>query len=573
WKALELTWGALQGCAVSHAQLKPLLQAALAEASRLGAPQLVVRQLDVDEVLGRCLALALEAFPAFSALKLYELNLYDEALGRLSSALLTTEHLRALVLDTVWASASGWGALGSALKMNTSLQVLRMRYCLGGAALPALCGALADQQGVLATLQLSHNELRDAGVGELCKALTRSCSHPGARPSRVTDLELSQNLASKQCAPGLAAMLRVCKGLRRLDLSYNDLGAEGTRELCRALAYAPHIASLSLAATGADDSTVEALSRSLSFSTAGAQLESGGLEVLSLAQNRITQQGAAQLAAAARRPGCGLADVDLAGNGQIGEQGAKAWAAVLSAPGARLRRLVLSGCEVPDGGAYALGAALKANSSLLELGLAENHISTTGLGLLAEVVKVNGALRVLDVSCNMVGPQGMLPFSQMAHLHGHVYFSKAHDHTVKRVGSCLVKAELLREYRAVEAVKNSQQPWEEERGQRRQAAADFYYSPGSADDNPFLPPPGAAEHHLYSDRNPFLSPAESYVNPFLSPQPSGGPYVNPFLSPAQSYVNPFLSPQPSEPAEAADGEGAADGPGGRTHATRVLSRR
>ena len=48
--------------------------------------------------------------------------------------------------------------------------------------------------------------------------------------------------------------------------------------------------------------------------------------------------------------------------------------------GSRLRRLVLSGCEVPDAGAYSLGAALKANTSLQELGLAENHISTGGAG-------------------------------------------------------------------------------------------------------------------------------------------------------------------------------------------------
>ncbi len=62
-------------------QLKPLLQAAMAEAARLGAAALVVRQLDVDEVLGRCLGLALSGFPNFTALKLRELNLYDEAMG------------------------------------------------------------------------------------------------------------------------------------------------------------------------------------------------------------------------------------------------------------------------------------------------------------------------------------------------------------------------------------------------------------------------------------------------------------------------------------------------------------
>lgn len=81
WKALELTWGALYSGEVHYHQLKPLILAAMAEAARLGAMALVIRQLDVDEVIGRCLALALGGFPNFTALKLRELNLYDEAMG------------------------------------------------------------------------------------------------------------------------------------------------------------------------------------------------------------------------------------------------------------------------------------------------------------------------------------------------------------------------------------------------------------------------------------------------------------------------------------------------------------
>lgn len=34
--------------------------------------------------------------------------------------------------------------------------------------------------------------------------------------------------------------------------------------------------------------------------------------------------------------------------------------------------------QVPDEGAYALGAALKANTCLTELGLADNHITANG---------------------------------------------------------------------------------------------------------------------------------------------------------------------------------------------------
>ncbi|KAG2496529.1 hypothetical protein HYH03_005353 [Edaphochlamys debaryana] len=581
WKALEITWGALQGCGVRHGQLKPLLQASMAEAARKGATSLVVRQLDVDEVLARsCLALAMTAFPNFARLKLKELNLYDEAMGHLCGALHASDSLRCLVLDSVWASVGGWAALGAAIKVNSSLATLRLRECLSGPALTALCGALADQHGRLESLLLSHNALRDEGVTEVCKALCRSGTTPGSKPSPVAALDLSHTGAGRACAPALCGLVRGCKALRCLDLSNNDLGPEAVRELCRALSYAPHIGMLCLGATGADDSGADALARVLnSAPPAGAAAAAGGtgLLSLSLANNRLTAKGAAALAAAVRRPGCPLEDLDLAGNGQLGEAGAKAFAEALGSAGGgpRLRRLVLSGCEVPDAGAFALGAALKLNTRLTELGLAENHIGTAGLALLAEVVKVNSSLRLLDVSLNMVGPQGMLPFSQMAHLRGHVMYGK--DRQVKRVSSCIVKAELLPEYRAVEAVKNSREPWEAEREQRaRQASAS-----ASAEAGAFAPTEGEQS----GGRNPFLSPAESYVNPFLSPQAS---YVNPFLSPGKeppqaAVDNPFgPAPPPRPPPQPADHDNpflvpdyspdGGAGATGRDRATRVVAR-
>lgn len=45
--------------------------------------------------------------------------------AHLCGALHSAEHLRRLVLDTVWASAGGWAALGAAVKVNTSLTSLR----------------------------------------------------------------------------------------------------------------------------------------------------------------------------------------------------------------------------------------------------------------------------------------------------------------------------------------------------------------------------------------------------------------------------------------------------------------
>ncbi|GLI60366.1 hypothetical protein VaNZ11_002491 [Volvox africanus] len=649
WKALELTWGALQSCEVQQPQLKPLLQAAMAEAARLGVPTLVIRQLDVDEVVGRCVALALSGFPNFKTIKLRELNLYDEAMGHLSGALHSADHVRNLVLDSVWASVGGWSALAAAIKVNNSLTTLRMRYCPGPAALSALCSLAADQQGRLEALQLARNSLGSSGVEELCQALVRSYAQSASRPSRVAHLDLSYNSAGRQCVPAVAAMLRTVRSLRHLDLSCNELGPEAVRDLCSALSYAPHVTILNLAATGADDSAVEALTRGpLAPITAlavaasglgGASVGSGSsaLATLCLAHNRISCRGAALLAAAARRAGCPLLDVDLGYNALLGEEGAKAWAEALSgsssasislpslslsapAPGTcRLRRLVLSGCEVPDAGAFCLGAALKGNTSLQELGLAENHISTHGLALLAEVLKVNSTLRLLDVSLNMVGPRGMTPLTRTAHLRGHMLLNKD-DHTVQRVNSCVVKTEILREYRNVEAVKHSREPWEEEERQRRQQQAAAAAATGYI--NPFLDPVfsaaaaagggsggsngaggGGLQHG--GSYNPFLSPSATYINPFLDLSPAavavgtaGGGDHNPFLMPTEAVAavnpfvalplpleargaepfqrtafNPFLSPAASRQEEPYQAEGnVAAGVESRELATRVVTK-
>lgn len=45
--------------------------------------------------------------------------------GHVCDALHAAEHVSALLLDGVWASAAGWQALAAAIKVNTSLRKLR----------------------------------------------------------------------------------------------------------------------------------------------------------------------------------------------------------------------------------------------------------------------------------------------------------------------------------------------------------------------------------------------------------------------------------------------------------------
>jgi Ran GTPase-activating protein (RanGAP) involved in mRNA processing and transport len=177
----------------------------------------------------------------------------------------------------------------------------------------------------------------------------------GNHASSLLWLSLERNGITLEGVQVLALTIRMRPcHLTHLDLSHNVVGLEGTEALAAALKVNLSMRSLRLASC------------------------------------RIGVNGAGLLAEALKT-GCALTSLDLEDNRILG-QGSAALANALS--GSLLRtpitNLGLRSNHIEDGGAVVLAEALKLNFSLVILDLADNAISITGVSALAEALKGAG---------------------------------------------------------------------------------------------------------------------------------------------------------------------------------------
>ncbi|XP_068958881.1 NACHT, LRR and PYD domains-containing protein 3-like [Petaurus breviceps papuanus] len=108
------------------------------------------------------------------------------------------------------------------------LRKLNLINCrLSPACSPSISSILSAPNSIECLL-LSGNDLEDLGVQELCQGLR----HPNCK---VQELKVQMCRLTWLSCEALASVLRSCPSLRRLDLSDNSLGEEGTKWLCRGL--------------------------------------------------------------------------------------------------------------------------------------------------------------------------------------------------------------------------------------------------------------------------------------------------------------------------------------------------
>ncbi|XP_050753304.1 NACHT, LRR and PYD domains-containing protein 3-like isoform X1 [Gymnogyps californianus] len=134
------------------------------------------------------------------------------------------------------------------------LRVLRLRY---SRLTSACCEDLAAVLGTslrLEELDLSFNEgLRDAGVQLLCKGLQR-------RACQLQALRLGSCRLTGACCQALAARLVENPSLTCLDLSDNELGADGVLQLCQQLRHpACPLQALGLSTSGLNEEALQEL--------------------------------------------------------------------------------------------------------------------------------------------------------------------------------------------------------------------------------------------------------------------------------------------------------------------------
>lgn len=185
---------------------------------------------------------------------------------------------------------------------------------------------LVCQAPTLASLSLSRNRLRDAGVGAIFQAML--CEEDDATAAPESDDDAPTDSVSAAHALLIGASARSVRGLTALDLSHNSMTTAGAAALASVL--------------------VDPKSRN-------------AMRILDLSQNRIANFGAAALVSAATKSNVQM--LSLAQN-DIGDAGAKRIAALLGtySSGTSLSNLNLSGNKITDDTLQDLDGAFQKSS-------------------------------------------------------------------------------------------------------------------------------------------------------------------------------------------------------------------
>jgi hypothetical protein len=254
---------------------------------------------------------------------------------------------------------------------------------LGDAGATVLSDAFGPQDGPLplnVSLRLAAAGVGAFGASALAGAL-------GSAHSAIQSLRLEWNHAIGDAgSSSIGKALRGNRALRVLGLERCGVGDAGVTQLA---------AALSVAGEDACATTVAGSAAARACATATAQPL---LEELYLEGNDVGADGARALGAALRTSR--LKRLGLALN-PIGPEGGRHLAAALKSTQTTLEFLDLSNCQIGDGGAIAIGAALRGNTALRELRLYGNGIGRAGAAALADAVRINPvALRVLNLRLN-----------------------------------------------------------------------------------------------------------------------------------------------------------------------------
>ncbi|XP_078355852.1 uncharacterized protein LOC144640629 [Oculina patagonica] len=220
----------------------------------------------------------------------------------------------------------------------------------------------------------------------------------------LTELNLSYNNITAQGVPHLCKALKDvnCK-LTLLNLGHNSIKDQGVSHLCDALKNVNcKITVSNLSCNSITDQGVSRLCDALNAVNCK-------LTALNLSCNRITDQGVSHLCDALKDVNCKLTELNLAINIKITDKGVSLLCDALKDVNCKLTELNLNDNRITGQGVSHLCNALKdVSCKLTELNLAKNKITDGDISLLSVALNdVNCKLSVLNLGINGITDQGV----------------------------------------------------------------------------------------------------------------------------------------------------------------------
>uniref|UniRef100_A0AAY4AN80 NACHT domain-containing protein n=1 Tax=Denticeps clupeoides TaxID=299321 RepID=A0AAY4AN80_9TELE len=283
--------------------------------------------------------------------------------------------------------------------------MIAVRNCrkarLGGCNLTAsscktVAAALQSPDSHLTDLDLSNNKILDSGVEHICVGLESSCC-------KLETLRLqSCSLSAVSCSALSLALRSNSTGLRRLDLSFNNLQDSGMKLLSTALED-PHCKLENLRLYGCSLSAV-----SCSALSSALRSNSSRLRLLDLSSNNLQDSGVALLSTALEDPHCKLETL-LLRRCSLSAGCCSALSSALRSNSSRLRLLDLSYNNLQDSGVELLSTALEdPHCKLKDLLLYDCSFSALSCSALSSALRSNSSrLRLLDLSYNNLQDSGV----------------------------------------------------------------------------------------------------------------------------------------------------------------------
>ena len=353
-------------------------------------PTLVDLQMDGEAAasvgdLG-ALAAALAQNTTVCRVSLGGCHLDDHGAAELAQGLLENDTVEALELER--------NSIGNAGAVS-----LARLLAPWGAAFPSPAAGGRGAGPPLRRLGLGHNDIQEAGVLHLARALMQN--------DTLRDLDLRGNRFGAGGARFIATLLVQTAALASLVISENPIGDEGGIVIARALASNHFLRHVDLSACGIGDRSVLELAQGLRWAGAASALSE-----FSARGNGISGYGARELARALHA--CpNLRALDLSEN-ELGGDGAGALI-VSALTGSGVEVLALAGNHVGDEGMACLaerlsagGALPPAPSPLRRLDLGSNGLGSVGVRSLAALLTSGSlaCLKSLSVGGNAFGPEG-----------------------------------------------------------------------------------------------------------------------------------------------------------------------